>query len=283
MPRTRGEPHPDKGADMLSSTYPYMPPWLLAIIFFLGLLAARAVGRYARARWHPPGETDSFAVTSVLGLLALLIGFTFSIALSRYESRRELVFKEANALGTTWLRMDLLEGDERARMKELLRRYVDARIDFGRAETAAEETRQFQRTATLQAELWAALMAAVVPFRDTPRALLLVTTTNQSIDLAAERYAVRQSHIPSRILRLLMIFALLAAAMVGYEHGKQWRSTTLLFVLLTLAVSLVMDLDSPSTGITNVSQQPMIDLRAMMDASAGKAGVREHFPQPDSQ
>ena len=125
------------------------PPWVLGLVLFVGLLLAREIGQHLRERRKAQaGEAqgDAFAMTSVLGLLALLLGFTFSIALSRYEARRELVVKEANAIGTTWLRMQMLDADERARMEALLRRYVDARIAFGSARSADEELKQNQRT-----------------------------------------------------------------------------------------------------------------------------------------
>lgn len=249
------------------SSYSSIPLWLAAIIFFVGLSIAREIGKYLhdrRASTVTTGSEDAFAMTSVLGLLALLIGFTFSIALSRYETRRELVVQEANAIGTTWLRMQLLDQPDRARMEALLRQYVDARLAFGTAGTSDAELREYERTEATQNELWAALMTTVAPFRDTPRASLLVSTTNESIDLAAERFATRQAHIPPRILRMLFIFALLAAGMVGYERGSQRKASTMLFLLLTLAVTLVLDLDRPSTGLLNVPQQPMLDLKASM-------------------
>lgn len=250
------------------SSYMNIPLWLLAALFFLGLLLARELGAFARRRFGGDAgakddgkDGDAFAMTSVLGLLALLIGFTFSIALSRYETRRELVVKEANAIGTTWLRMQLLDTGDRERMEGLLRRYVDARVAFGSAGGPGEEVEQQRRTEALQDELWATLMAVVAPFRDTPRASSLVSTTNESIDLAAERFAARQSHIPARIMRMLVLFAWLGAGLIGYERGRQRKTTTLLFVLLTLAATLVVDLDRPSTGLINVPQDPMLELQ----------------------
>ena len=243
-------------------TYADMPLWLLAAIFFAGLVLFREIGRFIRRRQHGADkERDAFAMTSVLGLLALLIGFTFSISLSRYEARRELVVKEANAIGTTWLRMQLLDAGDRARMEDVLRRYVDTRVAFGNASSREDEEAQHRRTEALQDELWGALMVAVAPFRDTPRASLLVDTTNESIDLAAERFATRQAHIPLRIMRMLVLFAWLGAGLVGYERSEQRRTTTLLFLLLTLAATLVVDLDRPSSGLINVPQEPMLDLR----------------------
>jgi len=253
----------------LSST----PLWLLTFLFYLVLLASQRAGMYLRRRQQAQARQraadegkqvsseDSFAMNSVLGLLALLIGFTFSLALNRYDSRRELVVKEANALGTTWLRTDLLPPAERAHMQDVLRRYVDARVAFGEARTSDEELVRYHQTELLQNELWSVMTGAVSTFQDTPRASLVVSTTNDSIDLAAERLATRQAHIPPRILRLLLLFAVLAAAMVGYERASQPKATALLLLLFTLAVGLVIDLDRPSTGMTNVPQDPMIDLQ----------------------
>ncbi|KRG43302.1 hypothetical protein ARC20_00970 [Stenotrophomonas panacihumi] len=250
-----------------SSSYPFLPLWLFTLLFFALLLIAREVGIWFRRRRPAPVETDkekdedAFAMTSVMGLLALLIGFTFSVALSRYDERRELVVKEANAIGTTWLRTGLLEGQDGERMRDVLKRYVDARIAFGAARNHDEERAQFARTEALQNELWAVMSAGIAGFRDTPRASLIVTTTNESIDLAAERLATREAHIPSRILRMLLLFAVLAAGLVGYERARQRKETTLVLLLFALAVGLVIDLDQPSTGMTNVPQTPMLDLK----------------------
>jgi hypothetical protein len=255
-------------------SFPYVPLWLLTVIFFVALLVARELGAFLRTRRNrrkvqqpgtpsdvAAGEGDSFSTNTVLGLLALLIGFTFSLALGRYDERRSLVLHEANALGTTWLRTDLLETPDAERVRAVLRRYVDARVDFAKAKTAQQEVEQYARSSALQAELWAAVMAATTSFRDTPRASLMITSTNESIDLAGERFAARQDHIPHRILRMLFLFALFAAGLLGYERVRQRTSTTLLLLLFSLAVGLVLDLDLPSTGGINVPQDPMLDLQ----------------------
>ncbi|MUV14697.1 DUF4239 domain-containing protein [Noviluteimonas gilva] len=249
--------------------YLHIAPWLLALCLFVALLAARELG-YAirrRTRTDKADDDDVFAMTSVLGLLALFIGFTFSIALDRYEHRRALVVAEANALGTTWLRTSLVDAPDRDRMRAVLRAYVATRVDYGNASDPRAEADAWLRTERLQGTLWETVVHAVGPFRDTPRASLLVTTTNESIDLAAERFATRQSHVPPRILRLLATFALISAAMVGFQRGRQRNATTLLFVLLTLAIALVLDLDRPTAGLTNVPQQPMLDLQRSMQGT----------------
>lgn len=276
-----------------SASYPYLPLWLVTLLFFLGLLLARELGMVLRRRHNaalarrprPASDDDTdaaeegrkggdaFATASVLGLLALLIGFTFSLALGRYDERRGLVVKEANALGTTWLRTDLLDAADGARMREVMRRYVDARVDFANAGNARDEVARYARSTALQNELWAVMVQGIAPFRDTPRASLLVSTTNEAIDLAAERFAARQDHIPVRILRMLLLFALLAAALVGFERPHQRKATTPLLLLFALAVGLVLDLDLPSTGAVNVPQDPMLELQQSLRTSPPPAAV----------
>jgi len=248
---------------MAMESYLDVPLWAISIVVFIALLLAREAGYWLGRRLRPAKEKgeDTFAMTSVLGLLALFIGFTFSIALGKFEERRQLVIAESNAIGTTWLRTSLLDGTDRDRMRAVLRAYVDARVAYGNASDATTEHAARQRTEALQARLWETMTAAVSPFRDSPRASLLVTTTNESLDLAAERFAERDSHVPPRILRLLAIFALVTAALVGFHRGDRRYTTTLLFALLTLAMALVLDLDRPTTGMTRVTQQPMLDLQ----------------------
>ena len=248
-------------------SYSSTPLWLLSTLILTVLIAARELGHWFRNRRKASSSAgdgaaeDGFAMTSMLGLLALLIAFSFSIGLQRYETRRELVISEANAIGTTWLRTHLLGEADRIRLQALLREYVDTRVEFGNASTVEEERAASGRTEALQERLWDATSDVVTPFRTTPLAALLVTTTNESIDLAATRKATREARIPSRILEILMLYALIAGVMIGYEKGRYRIATSLLFVLLTLAASVVLDLDRPATGAIRVSQQPMLDLQ----------------------
>lgn len=251
--------------DFIASSYPNFPLILLSVAFFIVLVVAREVGAFLRRKVQQRNpeteESDTFALSAVLGLLALLIGFTFSLALQRYDARRELVIAEANALGTTWLRADLLDSGPRQQLRQVLRDYVDNRVAFGAAKNADEELRIYRQSEALQGELWRTVVQATAPFRTTPLAALLISTTNDSIDLAASRIATRQAHIPVRIMRILVLYAVMAAGMVGYQQYRQRQSSMLMFVLITLAVTLVIDLDHPAAGWINVPQTPMLDLQ----------------------
>jgi prepilin signal peptidase PulO-like enzyme (type II secretory pathway) len=255
--------------DFIAPPYPNLPMVLVSLLFFIVLVIAREIGAWLRRKVEQRNpdveESDTFALSAVLGLLALLIGFTFSLALQRYDARRELVIAEANAIGTTWLRADLLEAGPRQQLRQVLRRYVDNRVAFGAAKDADEELRIYRQTTALQGELWGTVVAATGAFRTTPLASLLVSTTNDSIDLAASRIATRQAHIPVRIMRILVLYAVMAAGMVGYQQRRQRQSSMLMFVLITLAVALVIDLDNPAAGWISVPQTPMLDLQQSLD------------------
>jgi hypothetical protein len=250
----------------LEQLYVSAPLWVLGLLMFGGMMLARELGAWISRRGaRMPGgedeEPEPFLVGAALSVLALLIAFTFSLALSRYDSRRVLVVHEANALGTTWLRTDLLDAPARDDMRRALRAYIDARVAWGSSQNAAEAAAAIRKADALQARFWKSMVVAVEPIRTTALAGLVVSTSNESIDAAAERVAERQAHIPARIFRMLTIFALVAAAMVGYHRGAHRHATTVLFLLLTLAITLVIDLDRPTTGMITVPQQPMLDLQ----------------------
>jgi hypothetical protein len=252
----------------LSDIFLATPIWVLSLALLAAMLAASELGRALFDRRKKAAHTssvgDEFSLTAVLGLLALLIGFTFSLSLQRYDERRVLVVKEANAIGTTWLRTDLLDEAPRASLRALLKQYVAARIDYGTAADGKAEADAAQRTDQLQQRIWAQTTAAVFPNRTTALASLVVSTTNDMIDAAGERSASRSSHIPGRLLETLVLYCLAAAGLTGYQRGRYRVATTLVFVMIVLSLAIVADLDRPSTGAVTVSQQPMMDLLKSM-------------------
>jgi hypothetical protein len=244
--------------------------WWIALLALLALIAAREVGyllRKHREKSRPGAEIESeegFSMTSVMGLLALLIGFTFSLSLQRHEARRELVMNEANALGTAWLRMQLLEDGERMKLAHLFKQYVDVRVRWGLAASVDDEHRAHRQSERLQQQLWTETVAAVKPLGASTLAPLVIASTNEYMDASEQRFALREAHLPPQLLRFLAAYALISAAMIGFHKGRHRLVTTVLFVLLTLAGTLILDLDLPRRGSVLVSQQPMLDLQATM-------------------
>lgn len=251
------------------------PLWLVGLAVLALLLAAVEIGYRGRA-WLSRGlgggagdDGQNQLLAAVLGLLALLLGFTFSLSLDRYEARREFVVQEANALGTAWLRALQLEEPGRTQVTGALKGYAELRRDWSRsgADSSDDPAMSAQR-----ARLWTAVGAALRTDSSPLLARGLMDAVNESIDLAAARAYERQSHIPDRVLGTLVLYATLSALMLGYVlagHGRRHRiATVLTLLLLSLALVLILDLDRPTSGAIQVSQQPFDDLVAQIGRDA---------------
>jgi len=205
----------------------------------------------------------------MLALLGLLVGFTFSIAVNRHELRRTLVVDEANAIGTTYLRTQVMPEPYRTRLAEMLRRYTDARLALANAgEDSVAIMRANEAADTLQRAMWATTVESE-PFIQPPALSSLVTSgVNEVIDLAATRRAALEARLPTIAFGSLVLFATVAAGMLGFVSGSGRRrsraGSIILLLLLSLALGLILDMDRPRRGTIKVSQQPLIDLRASM-------------------
>src|SRR5258706_13642398 len=169
-----------------------LPLMGIALVILVALRAAATIGyrghlRLLQRRGETSSESHDHLLSAVLGLLALLLGFTFSLALNRYEARRDLVVQEANAIDTTWLRAQLLQPPDKAAMSDLLRAYLDSRLAWSEAGAAAD----MAPTTRLQQKLWAVTGPVM---RSDPNAQLsraVMDTMHDSFDLAEGRAATR--------------------------------------------------------------------------------------------
>jgi len=202
---------------------------------------------------------------AVLGLLGLLLGFTFSMGVSRYESRRELVLKEANAIGTTYLRAGLLPEKHQAPCKDLLRRFTDVRLKY---QTLSRDrvmlTEGLRLSQEIENELWQHAEAAAKE-APTPLTTTFIVTLNEMIDTDAERVTAGRNQIPGGVWILLVFVAASGCFISSYGSGAQGQrsglTTFLLPGLLIIVIVSIFDLTHSQQGVIDVSQQPMIDLQ----------------------
>ena len=259
------------------------PLWVIGLLVFAGLILAQQLGyNLRRLMMRRGGEdgssTDSvgYVLSAALALLGLLIAFTFSQAAQRFDARRILVVAEANALGTTYLRIQALDDGPRAALSGLMVKYAHAREGFFSSGTDRALLEQSEaRTSDLQKQIWTQVTAAV---RASPGATLnpsLLQTTNDLFDLAATRRAALDARLPISIIRALLFYALIAAGIMGYgmAHGRRQSIVSAgLFLVTTVAICLILDLDRPRSGTITVSQAPMSRAIAAIDsAEAAKA------------
>jgi len=246
-----------------------LPLWLVSILLLVLLVLSFRFGVWLRSKGrHDEGRTDDegYLLSAALALLGLLIAFTFSLALNRYDSRRMLVVNEANAIGTAWLRAGLADGEAGRSLQHGIAAYADIRLRLPHSANEAEAAKIERRSSQAQTRLWQQMKAALPKMQPPPVATTLVTAMNEMFDIASARKAERGAHIPSDVLAVLVLCAAMSAAIIGYVLGSTGRAhrtvTSILFVLLTLALLLILDLDRPWSGIVTISQQPMIDMRS---------------------
>jgi hypothetical protein len=209
---------------------------------------------------------------AVLGLLGLLLGFSFSMAVSRYELRREMVLKEANAVGTTWLRAGLLPEAHRAPVQDLLRRFVDVRLTYQKqSEDAAQLAEGLRRSAEIESGLWQHAEAAGRE-APTPITATFIVALNDMIDTSAERIAAHRNSIPAAVWGLLVVVAATGCLISAYGSGAQGARSAftgfLLPLLITIVICFVFDLLHTHQGFVSVSQQPLLDLQQSMKPAA---------------
>jgi hypothetical protein len=203
---------------------------------------------------------------AMIGLLALLLGFSFALAESRFETQRHLVVEESNAIDTTYLRSQMLPEPYRTEIAKLVREYVEARLEFFQAGLDEDRLKgAIAKTESVQRELWSqALAVAEKDPRPVPTGLF-ITPLNDVIDLHAERDAARQNRVPQTVLWLLVIAATGSMGLVGYGSGVGSRRNLAHTIIVALTISLViltiMDLNQPRRGLIKTSQQSMIALR----------------------
>jgi type II secretory pathway pseudopilin PulG len=243
---------------------------IIQVAFFALLLAAAEagyrLGRSSSASKHVGGVSPISTVeASILGILALLLGFTMSMAVSRFEVRRQLVLNEANALRTSQLRAQLVPAPDGPEIDNLLRHYIEVRVQYGTAgEDLARLNDLHTQTAVLQTELWARAVAYAEKDPSPVRAGLLLQSLNEAIDLDAARWMAIRDQVPQNVIYVNATVGLLAALIVGYSFGVNGRrnifSMCLLAMAITLVLAVIIDLDRPRSGRIGASQQPMIDL-----------------------
>ena len=248
-----------------------LPLWGLFLTVLALVLAAiecgYRLGSYRhRQAGHEKEAPVGAMVGATLGLLAFMLAFTFGMAGSRFDTRKQLVLDEANAIGTTYLRAAMLP-DTRDEIRTVLRSYVDARLEAVRSGRVAEE---IVRSENMQNELWSAATALGLEHPNSIVVGLFVESLNEVIDLHAKRVtAGLRNRIPGAIWGALLTIATLSLAAMGYHAGLVGTIRSLAVIVVAVAfsavIALIADLDRPQEGTLTVSQQALIDVRESMN------------------
>jgi hypothetical protein len=240
-------------------------PRLVFVVSFLTLWLSTVIGasllRRRRELHEDVREDFGIILATTLTLIGLIIGFTFSMAISRYEQRKNYEAAEANAIGTEYLRADLLPAADAAKARSLLRLYLDQRVAFYTAGTEKQLWQINARTAQLQTDLWAAVRAAAA--QPTAVVALAVAGMNDVLNSEAYTQAAWWNRIPTSAWLLMGSIAIIAHLLFGYG-AQNTKVERILLMVLPLVVSisflLIADIDSPRSGIIRVIPQNLTSL-----------------------
>jgi hypothetical protein len=229
---------------------------------FIGYGIRRLRLRLAPVREAGERYQESYLVGGMLGLLALLLAFSFAMGIDRYEDRRRLVIQEANAIGTSYLSAQLLDEPHRSRLSGKLIAYTDNRIAMGLAEPGAMQP-LLAIDDRLIRDIWASVTAARESAQARGISASLLAAYSQLIDLNTERKLARMVRIPDPVLLLLFGFSTATAGALGFflEERFAWFGAGMLFLMLSLYVSIISDLNRPTSGNIRESQGAMLMLR----------------------
>ena len=240
----------------------------IAAGLFGALLAALEVGfRWGRRQPATGDDGASGQVGAVqgaiLGLLGLLLAFSFAAAGARFLERQDLIVVEANAIGTAYLRADLLDEPHRTQLRDALKGYTEERIETSRRLRTGLGAEDVARIERLHARIWSAASAGVAA--RPAMTLAVLPPVNEVIDLHATRLAAGHKHLPALVLGLLVACSVLAIAVIGYGCGLGGRRraplTVSLAVLIAAALWITIDLDHPRAGMIQLSDAPLESLR----------------------
>jgi hypothetical protein len=258
---------------MVPGLFDGVPLWVVLVASVSAFLVLAEVGfRVGSRRRAGSGQgtiTDlGTTLGGLLGLLGLLLAFTFGMAGERYDRRKTLVVEEANAIGTAWLRADLVPEPMRGQAREILREYTQVRLDAANYGNRPRVVAALARSEQLHEALWAVTVAAAAA-APSPATALFVASVNEVIDMHGRRIAAAvRNPIPPVIFGTLYLVALLVLGMLGYSRGvagdRNPVTTTILAVVLAVVMALILDLDRPGEGYLRVSQQAMVDVRKSM-------------------
>lgn len=242
--------------------------WLLGAMLLVTEIGYRVGRRRGEGKAQERSEI-SLLQASLLGLLALLIGFTFAMSQSRYEMRRELTVDDANAIGTTYLRAQTLPEPYRGRISNLLRQYVEAELHIYPASGHLDRLRQVRgQVGVLQRQLWAQAAELAAKDRRSVVTGLFLITLNEMIDLHGKRTAALAARVPRSIWQVLVFAAVAAMGLTGYACGRggsrNWTAVAVLALVIASVTVVIADLDRPVAGPAQISQQALLDVRELM-------------------
>ncbi len=247
----------------------------IAAVLFITMAVVIEVGYWigcrVRDKSTEPARNHTAAIQgSLLGILALLLGFTFSISLGRHDTRSEAVVNEANSIGTVWLRAQMLPEPARGEIQAMLRDYVNLRVIGGDVSVVRAEQHQelLTRTNVVLDALWTRSRDVAIEFPNPVTSGLYIQALNDMIDSYGSREAALNRHVPELVLILLYATFLMTGCVIGFTAGLAGHRTSfvtyIMVGLIVVLVFIIVDLDRPRRGLIRINHASLEQLQKSM-------------------
>jgi hypothetical protein len=244
---------------------------------FIGMLIMLNIGQRIGAKQAAKDPEGARAGTgtieaAIFGLLGLLIAFSFSGAVSRFDARRQMIVHETNAIGTAYLRLDLLPASVQSTLRETFRHYVGSRLEvYRKLPDVQAATAELANSTKLQQQIWnQAVAASQAEEASSAARMLLIPALNEMIDIATTRTLAFEVHPPLIIFAMLFCVALASALMAGYgmagSKSRKWLHVICFALIITFTVFVILDIEFPRVGLIRVDafDQALVELRETM-------------------
>jgi hypothetical protein len=242
----------------------FQRPILLSLVSVVLLWLSLRVGVIVGSKKRPSGEDEradlDMVISGTLTLLALIIGFSFSMAVSRYDQRKNYEEEEANAIGTEYVRADLLSSADKTQVQQLLSRYTQQRLLFYLERDHARLDQINNQTTQLQNQMWT-IVARAAGASPTPTMSLVVSGMNDVLNRQGYTQAAWWNRIPTGAWSLMFALAVCSTFLIGFgAHQKRAWMGPVLPLVLSVAFFLIADIDSPRHGVIRVSPDNLMSL-----------------------
>jgi hypothetical protein len=265
------------------------PLWVIGLAILAALVLAHELSAAAGRRWSSargPDDSKGYLVSAALGLLALMLAFSYSAAQSRFDLRQSMVAQEAVTMGTAYLRTQLTSRPWRDELGARLLDYGEVRVSFFRAAEDPERlTANYKASQKAQQALWTLVDNEIRANPTSTVNITLIQGLNEMFDAADLRLAAQELRIPIAVLRMLGFFSLAVACVVGFAGAgggsrRHLAVSAVVLVLNTLAYTMILDLDRPGSGTVLIDQRPMERTIASMRQSEAAKRIAQSSAPP---